>query len=426
VGADRFWAALAGIALLGCPVYMASATTFMTDVPYVALLTACVLCAVLWAGERRAQALCIVLACLATLQRQTGMMIPLGVTAGLLLAWRGKPWPRKDLLYLALLWVATGAAYFSPIVAGIEPPTQANRLAAITSVRLIYPVGSILFLPGMIGLAALPFAAALLWGPGRPAGARAGARRLVLGLAIWEIATMLLHKGNLFPGNVFTPAGLQNTLLFDAKPHIYSPAVFLLLGLGAFLAGAGLLRRSYTAIDSRLKMGALVLIPIAAAQFLPLLGLTYVAFDRYYLPGLALATPILAALAARSSHPRAAAGIALASIGVGLALYAVGEQDFQAMNVARDQAARLAYEQASPLEVNAGYEPNAVYGEVANYERTGTILSALGRAYGHDFSVGGPEHPILVVELVSEADPRPGVVYRSLVPGKVVITRPLP
>ncbi|TMF79296.1 MAG: hypothetical protein E6I15_02135, partial [Chloroflexi bacterium] len=59
LGADPTWSAIAAIAPLAFPVFTADATTFMTDVPYVGLLSAAVLGGVRWREGRRWIALCV-------------------------------------------------------------------------------------------------------------------------------------------------------------------------------------------------------------------------------------------------------------------------------------------------------------------------------------------------------------------------------
>ena len=92
--------------------------------------------------------------------------------------------------------------------------------------------------------------------------------------------------------------------------------------------------------------------------------------------------------------------------------------------MARDQAAKLAYQQASPYEVNAGYEANAVYGEVAWYDRTGQVLGGLAVPGARDFSGEGPEHPKLVLEFAGPEDRRAGYAWSSLAPGKIIVQTP--
>ena len=68
--------------------------------------------------------------------------------------------------------------------------------------------------------------------------------------------------------------------------------------------------------------------------------------------------------------------------------------------------------------VNAGYEANAVYFEIPEYERTGK--AQLGRLE-RDRVIFGPPNPDLWLEFAGPRDPRPGVAYSSIDPGWIVL-----
>jgi hypothetical protein len=167
------------------------------------------------------------------------------------------------------------------------------------------------------------------------------------------------------------------------------------------------------ALDPRLVF----LLATSGLQLLLLLPNTVTLYDRYYLPVAAPLVPMLCALAERHARP-AGAGIAGATCVFLLGLSVVYEQDYQSWQAARDHAARLAYRCAIPARVNAGYEANAVYVEVPEYERTGQARRAIVR---RDFIISGPPNPDLWLEFAAPDDARPGVRYASLNPGKVVI-----
>ena len=99
---------------------------------------------------------------------------------------------------------------------------------------------------------------------------------------------------------------------------------------------------------------------------------------------------------------------------MGLALYVIGEQDYVAWQGARDQAARLAYQLAPREQVQAGFEANAVYVELPNYERTGRADL---------FAILGPEHPRVILRFAPASDPATGVSYSSLNPGRIVLAQ---
>jgi len=112
---------------------------------------------------------------------------------------------------------------------------------------------------------------------------------------------------------------------------------------------------------------------------------------------------------------------ATAAIAAGLVLYGVGEQDYLAWQAARDRAARLAYGMASPDQVQAGFEANAVYVELPRYERT---------ERADLFAILGPAHPRITLVFAPATDPRKGMVsregvsYSSLAPGRIELAYP--
>jgi hypothetical protein len=186
------------------------------------------------------------------------------------------------------------------------------------------------------------------------------------------------------------------------------PIVFWLLGPAASGRWVGV-----AATDSRFVF----LLAISGLQLLLLLPNTLTLYDRYYLPVVAPLVPMLCALAERHGRP-GAAGLAGVTCVILLGLSVIYEQDYQSWQEARDQAARLAYRCATPGRVNAGYEANAVYIEIPEYETTGKWQ--LGRL-GRDINIFGPQRPDLWLEFAGASDSRPGVKYASVDPGKIVI-----
>ena len=120
------------------------------------------------------------------------------------------------------------------------------------------------------------------------------------------------------------------------------------------------------------------------------------------------------AAAARANYQGAARAWATAAIAGGLLLYVVGEQDYLAWQAARDRAALLAYQTTPPDQVQAGFEANAVYVELPRYERTG---------HADLFAILGPTNPKITLLFASASDPRPGVSYWSLAPGRIVLAQ---
>ena len=422
LGADATWSAIAAIAPLAFPVFTADATTFMTDVPYVGLLSAAALGGVRWHEGRRWIALCVGFATLATLQRQVGVSLPLAVTASLLL-FRRESLARRDWIGLGLLWASCLSAILVPALAGFTPPTQGNRLQAAVAPVPIFALAAFMFLPGMVGLGLLPFLPGLAF-TGRKRPARDRSRLFAFALILVALAVFLAN-GDIFYGNVFQPQGFSLSVLFPyLKPQLFPIPMFVALEIAAVATVAFMIRRWRWLTPAKVGQPAALLLLAAGLQFLPLTLLHYVPVDRYYLPVVALLAPLAARAASRTSRPLLAGRLSLAIVAAMVVVYCVGEQDYQAWQVARDQAAKLAYQQASPYEVNAGYEANAVYGEVAWYDRTGQVLGGLAVPGARDFSGEGPEHPKLVLEFAGPEDRRAGYAWSSLAPGKIIVQTP--
>ena len=432
LGADRTWSAIAAIAPLVSPVFAADATTFMTDIPYVALLLVAALGAVRWPEGRKWILLCVVFATLATLQRQVGVMIPLAVTGALLLRKRHLL-NNRDKIGIILLWAFCLAAVAVPTLTGITPPTQGQRLASILAPRPLIALADLFFLPGAVGLSLVLFLPGLAFSLTRSGPPRLGqlmaaripiarvsiVRLLLVVLAFGELLA-LLHL-SVFPGNVFTQRGFTATQLPDKLPLFAFP-VYLCIEVAAMVSILLLALHWRSWRPSTAGWHGTLLLLLVITQLLPLILVPYVAFDRYYLPAALLLVPLVARVASQAARPVLAAWLALLLAVAGGAVYVVGEQDYFAWQVARNQAACLAYQYAPPTGVNAGYEANAVYVEVPYYERTGQILGGLWTKPGDpNFSLNGPANPIIKLELVGPNDPRPGYTYTSMGSGKVIL-----
>src|SRR6202022_3281129 len=372
LGADRFWSLVAGAALLASPLFMANATAFMSDNLYVGLVMAVALTGVAWISSGRWRWLCVALLVLAPLQRQVGIALIPALTVGLLL-WKRPTWGRSDSLALLAIWtlpatalLAAGRLMVSEPLYSVVGPSQLNPWHAI------FP------LPAMLGLALIPFAAALAFRPGAPTlpSPTGGGRSKTLlssedagrnGETGWSLAWAglgivgaigclvdLAQFGMTFPGNVLSPLGFT-AILPGSKPPIFPGPVFRALEIAAVTAFVLLFvlrRRSWT--PRLLAPDALFLVLISVSQFLPLLAVQLFIYDRYFFPVAAPLIPVIAAVAARANYQGAAKAWATAAIAAGLVLYGVGEQDYLAWQAARDRAARLAYGMASPDQVRPG------------------------------------------------------------------------
>ncbi len=423
LGAPTFWAGVAGAGLLTSPLFLTGATTFMSDTTYIGLLMAVALTGAAWIERGRGRMACLLLATLCPLQRQVGVLVPVALTVGLLAARGRRNVDRREWLTLAGTWAAVLAAGLLPTVAHLAPPTQANRLAAIARIEPLNQVWPVFYLPAMLGLCLVPLTAALALQPRRRS-SRSAVASLCAVLALLgctAFSLRLVEHGMIFPGDVFTAGGFTPTLLGDKVP-IFPPPLFVaieVLAMVTFMVLLVILRDAWR--PAALGPRSTFLLALSGVHFVPLLFLQTGIFDRYYLPVVAPLVPLLAAWAARTTRPRTAMACASAAMVGGLALYVAGEQDYQAWQVARDEAARGAYQIAAPSKVDAGYEANGVYVEVPEYERTGKVSGGLARS-AHDLVlVNGPERPRLRLMYAGPGDSRPGVDYHSLRPGRIVI-----
>ena len=413
LGADRFWSLVAGATLLAMPLFMTNATSFMSDNFYVGLVMAAALTGVAWIKSGRWRWICVALIVMAPLQRQVGLALVPALTLGLLL-WKRPTWTRSDSLAVVAIWTLPAAALLA-----------AGRFVVSQPLYSVvgpwqYNIGHAIFpLPAMLGLALIPFLVALALRPAAPS--RESAWSLMsAGLGVVGAigcVVNLLQFGMTFPGNVFSPLGFA-AILSGSKPPIFPSPVFRgveIAAVATFVLLFVLRRRCWT--PRAHPPDALFLVLISALQFLPLLAVQWFIYDRYYFPVIAPLVPLVATLAARATHQGAARVWATAAIAAGLTLYVVGQQDYVAWQVARDRAAHLAYQTASPDQVQAGFEANAVYVELPRYART-------GRA--DFFAILGPAHPQVTLDYAPAGDPRLGVPYTSLAPGKIVLASPPP
>lgn len=418
LGAGTFWSAVAGLTVTASPCFIASATSFMSDIPYTALLMAAVWNGLRWQQDGRGKAWTVIFVVAAALQRQVGVVIVPALTLAMWLSWqRGDR--RPDWVAVAGLWAATVAAAVLPEALGLAPATASTRLAHL-AVDPAVVAADLLLLPAEIGLLLIPFAVGLL--TNRYARPSRDHRVSALGaLAGVVVLVLITHGGLPISGDSFQPMGLMDVSASSpqTKPLLYPWAVYetvMAVALASF-AAFGIWRwgawraAGYPGVALGL---------IAAGQLTFWFTAPHFAFDRYYFAVAAPLVPLGAWLADRSLRPGLAQSWALGALAFGLILYAVGEQDYEAWQQARDQAARLAYQNVSPEYVNAGYEANAVYWVLPYYERTGKDLGASDPS-GWDFAVLGPRQPLVRLVFAPADDPRPGVKYDSASPGKVVI-----
>ena len=431
--ADRLWSGVAAMALLTTPIYLNLATSFMTDVPYIALMLAATEAGVRWLRFGRAHGQFLLWTALATLQRQLGMGLPLALTVCLLLRWRTKRPSRGDVLWLAGSWLAVIVIVVAPWALGLSTPAEEAKLNLLTTLDVDSIARGVGFVPPLLGLVLLPFAAGVLFQP-RLARARFRFRprtlvtlaAIGLGLVGGYAAVNHLVAGDwyagrqVFPGNVWSYLGFLGPFGTN-KPALYPDALWLALGIVVVSASLVILvlrARLWGRLSE--QPAALFLMTAFAIQVGEVINAFI--FDRYLIAAAALLVPLMAAVASRTTRPRLALGWALAAGVAGIALYGVAQQDYEAWQAARDKAVLFAYRFAPRDQVYAGFEPSAVYVIIPQFERDGYLDVPTADA----FLTGGPIDGQIGVFFSGPDDPRPGVPYESVAPGKMVVLGPLP
>jgi hypothetical protein len=201
LGADRFWSSVAGATLLAMPLFMANATSFMSDNFYVGLVMAIALTSVCWISGGRWRWLCVTLLVLAPLQRQVGITLVPAVTLGLLL-WKRPTWQRSDSVAVAaILTLPAAALLVSGLFVDSRPFYAGAPPVGLHVEHAIFP------LPAMLGLALIPFLVALLFRPaavGRESAWSIASAGLGIVGAIGCLVDLSTF-GMIFTGNVLSP-----------------------------------------------------------------------------------------------------------------------------------------------------------------------------------------------------------------------------
>lgn len=419
LGAAAPFALIAAAALLANPLYSSVATSYMTEPFYVGLLLAAAVAGARWLERGEGQLECVFWGTLAAAERQHGLGIPLALTAGLLLYRSRHAINRRDVCWLAVLWTLALTVQLALPVLHLSTAAQTGHILALETVNLRGLLLPVMVLPAMVGLLLAPFLVSLFFPPKRT---RFQPRLLwigglgALGLA-WS-AFLTVRGGIVFPGDYLGQASLGPAFLKGVKPAIYPVLVFLAVeGLALGTVATVFIVWPQRWRLSALSPGAALLILVALTQLAPMVetGPT----DRYFLPVVACLLPITAAQASATTRPKLALAFAICTALAGVVFYSVGEQDYQAWHAARDRASRLVYAAHDPSTVNAGYEANAVYWVLPEYERRGTARSVGPGQRAPE--VTGPDHATIELAFADAGDPRPGISYDSLAPGKIII-----
>ncbi len=412
LGADRFFSAVAAAAPFAIPVYAATVTGFMSEPYYLGLLMLAALAGCRWLVTGRGAPTLLALCVLAALQRQHAAALPPALTAGLLLASRNGVVGRQRWVWLAAIWLAVGAALTVPATIGLQTTQMSQNFALLTHPTLGPLAASVFYTPGMVGLGLIAFVAGLAW----PTAAAEAPwwRGTVIPVAAAVVLVVVLATFVL-PGNYLTPTGLNPITVAGQKPELFGGLLAAVKALS--LLGVALLAARPSGLWSRLREPrAGFLLVLGGVALLPLLSGDV--YDRYYLVCLLPWLPLAALLTLDSRWPVAGRAWALGALVLGLAVYAVGEQDYQSWQLARAAAERDALHRVPASQVFSGYEPYAVDVVLPEYERTGRLPSFADR---RSASLEIPPHPRLALVITDAGDPRPGFPYSSLAPGKVVI-----
>lgn len=356
-------ALVAGLAVLGNPWYLGLAFTFMSDVPFLALLLLSALC---WqravAGDSGPwRGLALALAILATLSRQNGLALPLaaGLAALAAPAKRRRRELGAALVAFALTLVCLRATE-ALVAAGPGLPELYHAKTAVVWSAL----RDVLMLRGWPHfaervLSSLMYAGLLLWPvtlllPPRPdappwwpamlTAAASGAGLLLVGTR-FEMPAL---------SNVWYGWGLGPWLDAGSAP---TPPVFLGAALTiASCAGAALLLDRLSALrPGRLEAPALFLFAVGAIGSGPVV-VSYAPFlDRYLLPVIAFAALAIASLAPPVPPRRTLAATAAAVLLLATSL--VGVHDHLAWQRARSAVLSALLEAGVPRgDVSAGFE----------------------------------------------------------------------
>ncbi len=165
--------ALLGAALLGFnPLFVHLSYSFMTDVPFLALMLLACLCTVRGCQGRGAGWLVLgsLFVAIAFLIRQLALFVPLAFLIYLLLeGWPTRQWRRGAMIAVALIPVLVAAGWW--LLTRGQPPTQAARLAASEAAPFLFKLSwfQVILLRSLsiLPLLALLVPAALRWRPTR-------------------------------------------------------------------------------------------------------------------------------------------------------------------------------------------------------------------------------------------------------------------
>lgn len=415
LGADKFWAAVAATLVVANPIGLSLATGMMTETAFVGLLLGATWFSLRWVADGKGVAWAILFAVLCTLQRQQGIAIAVMVTAGLLRVRSRRPLRWGDAIGLALLWFAllasVGGVMLIERLGPSLPDLTPGGVPVLSPFSVLVAVTA---LPILASFFFMPFLGAILHRPRGEAGRWTwiDLAPVTLGAfgAVWAGLASVVFLAEFYLGNTWTNRGLGPVTSGGLKPALLPLPVFLgieILTLVCMLALLVWRRRAWRSWVLSVE-GSLLLL-LAVVQFV-IVAQHGTILDRYYFMVLAPLVPLVAATASRSSTGVWEGVWAVVVLMAGVGLYAVGEQDYQAWQAARAKTAQMAYASHPIDDVDAGFEQVAVHlGIPAMDDTTGSLPRRVR------------DRPSVSLVFASTDDPRPGVSYRSIAPGKIVI-----
>jgi len=418
LGAAPFWSAVAAVVVPASPLFLSVSTGIMNETAFFGLYMAGIWLLVSATFDGGPYLLAAGMAFLATIQRQQGAALLPGLVLALALivATRKRALQWRDATGLLAMAVAVGLAWVIP--QHLRPSsTLGVRPLATSSVWTGTLNGFTSLAPFML----IPLAPGLLYLP------KAQRRLSILQLVPLAIAgagilaawrPVLQGVGDLFPGNYLLgwtlgPPSLPGLypMVVSFKPPIFPAPLFHGIEIAATATLVLLFAyRSLAWHPRHLGPIGVVLVFFAVVQLGAIVYYGGAVFDRFFLEVIPPLVPLVAAMAPAGARAYLAKAVTVLLLLAGLALYAVGEQDYEAWQVARDQVANLAYRHYPAYRVNAGFEETARHVWIPATDNPGAHLErALAR------------NPAVYIVWALPGDPRVGVRYQSAAPGKVVL-----
>lgn len=415
LGADEWWATVAGLLLVCSPLTLALATGFNSDVPYLGLFLLATVAGLRWVKEGKSPLLCVALVLVASAQRQYGAGILVAVAGGLILGRSQRRPLRMEWVWLVIGLVLTLALGLASYASGLATSDSAWLLGEVLHPSAAAVVATLAELPVLIALVGLPLLLPLglsrprkprysqLWAPGLAVLSLIGCCFL-LGGALGPF------KQSILPGDWFNQAGIGPTPM-SGKPELFSQPVFLGIELASMLLVFVALMWRADLWKLGAEMAAAGYVGLVALSQLPAIY-TDVMLDRHFLPEAALALPVLAGALSTSKFrwKRLMKGLHIPVLGMALievAVFAIGEQDRQAWTTAIGRAVTAEFVMAPASAVSAGPLNDELF-NIPFYERTGHLMTY-------------PRPVTVYLAFGAPGDGEPGFDYHSAVSGRIVI-----